>query len=208
MNKEVSNLFDFLDEKFPNAHCELNYNCDYELLIAVMLSAQATDKSVNKVTEKLFEQYPSLEDLSNADVEEIERIIHPVGLSKVKSKNVVNIAKALIEKYGGLVPNSREELMSLPGVGRKCANVVLIECFKIPEIPVDTHVERVSKRLGLASEKDSPLQVEIKLRKIIPEERLIKAHHQLIFFGRYLCKSQRPDCLNCKLVDQCKYYKR
>lgn len=208
MNKEVSNLFDFLDETFPNAHCELNYSCDYELLIAVMLSAQATDKSVNKVTKVLFEMYPSLEDISNAEVEEIEKIIRPVGLSKTKSKNVVNIAKALIEKYEGKVPNSREELMSLPGVGRKCANVVLIEYFKIPEIPVDTHVERVSKRLGLAKENDSPLQVELKLRKIIPEERLIKAHHQLIFFGRYLCKSQRPDCSNCKLINQCRYYKR
>lgn len=205
---KIEKIFDFLDQKFPNAHCELNYSKDYELLIAVVLSAQATDKSVNLVTKKLFEIYPTLLSLASSHPEDIEKIIHSVGLSKTKSKNVVSLSKELIDRFDGKVPSSRLDLMSLPGVGRKTANVVRIEYFKIPEIPVDTHVERVSKRLGLAKESDSVLEVENKLRRKIPKERLIKAHHQLIFFGRYLCKSQNPLCKECPLKDLCKVYKK
>lgn len=150
---KIERIFDFLDQRFPNAHCELNYSKDYELLIAVVLSAQATDKSVNLVTKNLFSSYPTLLSLANAKVEDIEKIIHSVGLSRTKSKNVVLLANELVDRFDGKVPSDRKDLMSLPGVGRKTANVVRIEYFKIPEIPVDTHVERVSKRLGLAKEE-------------------------------------------------------
>ena len=205
---KIERIIDFLDQRFPNAHCELNYSKDYELLIAVVLSAQATDKSVNLVTKNLFSSYPTLLSLANAKAEDIEKIIHSVGLSRTKSKNVVLLANELVDRFDGKVPSDRKDLMSLPGVGRKTANVVRIEYFKIPEIPVDTHVERVSKRLGLAKEGDDVLEVENKLRRKIPKERLIKAHHQLIFFGRYLCKSQNPLCKECPLKDLCKVYKK
>ena len=208
MNKKVEEVFSFLDNKFPNAHCELYYQKDYELLFAVMLSAQATDKSVNKVTEVLFRQYPTLELISQATEDQIERIIHSVGLSKTKAKNILMTAKTLVSDYNGKVPSDKNELMNLPGVGRKTANVVRIEYFKIPEIPVDTHVERVSKRIGLVKEDCSTLEVENTLKRIIPKERLIKAHHQLIFLGRYLCKSQNPSCKDCGLQNICKHYKK
>lgn len=207
MNK-IEQIFSFLDVKFPYAKCELNYRKDYELLIAVMLSAQTTDKAVNKVTEVLFDRYPSLEELSKAEINDVEKIIHSVGLSKTKAVNVVSIANELITRFNSIVPSSREELMSLNGVGRKTANVVRIEYFKIPEIPVDTHVERVSKRLTLAKDTDSTLDVELKLKRKLPKERLIKAHHQLIFFGRYMCKSQSPICEDCPFKDFCRYQKK
>jgi endonuclease-3 len=207
MNK-IEQIFSFLDVKFPDSKCELNYRKDYELLIAVMLSAQTTDKAVNKVTEVLFDRYPSLEELSKAEISDVEKIIHSVGLSKTKAVNVVSIANELITRFNSIVPSSREELMSLNGVGRKTANVVRIEYFKIPEIPVDTHVERVSKRLTLAKDTDSTLDVELKLKRKLPKERLIKAHHQLIFFGRYMCKSQSPICEDCPFKDFCRYQKK
>ena len=207
MNK-IEQIFSFLDIKFPDAKCELNYRKDYELLIAVMLSAQTTDKAVNKVTEVLFDRYPSLEELSKAEISDVEKIIHSVGLSKTKAVNVVSIANELITRFNSIVPSSREELMSLNGVGRKTANVVRIEYFKIPEIPVDTHVERVSKRLTLAKDADSTLDVELKLKRKLPKERLIKAHHQLIFFGRYMCKSQSPICEDCPFKDFCRCQKK
>ena len=207
MNR-VEEIFAFLDEKFFDAHCELNYSKDYELLFAVILSAQATDKSVNKVTEVLFSKYPSLESFKEASVEDIEKIIHSIGLSYSKAKNIKACSTILLEKHNGKVPSSRKELMELPGVGRKTCNVVRIEYFKIPEIPVDTHVERVSKRLKLAKGNDSTLEVELKLKRKLPRSRLIKAHHQLIFFGRYMCKSQNPDCKNCPLTHLCTHYKK
>lgn len=208
MMSRVEEIFSFLDNKFFDAHCELKYTKDYELLFAVILSAQATDKSVNKVTEVLFNKYPTLESFIDASLEDIEKIIHSIGLSYSKAKNIKACSLILLEKYNGKVPSSRNELMSLPGVGRKTCNVVRIEYFKIPEIPVDTHVERVSKRLKLAKEKDSTLEVEMKLKRKLPRSRLIKAHHQLIFFGRYMCKSQKPDCKNCPLTHLCSYYKK
>ena len=208
MNSKIEEIFAFLDDKFGHAKCELNYTKDYELVIAVMLSAQATDKSVNLVTDKLFKDYPTLESLAHATPQEIEKVIHSVGLSKTKARNVVALSKILLEEYGGVVPSDREKLEALPGVGRKTTNVVRIEYFKIPEMPVDTHVARVSKRLGLAKEEDDVLDIEMKLRRKIPNERLIKAHHQFIFFGRYMCKSQHPLCEECPLQHMCKYYKK
>ena len=206
--EKVEQILLFLDKLFPNAKCELNYSKDYELLIAVMLSAQSTDKAVNKVTSVLFNAYSTLEELNEAEEKNIQNIIHSVGLSKTKAKNIKLIARDLIQRFHSKVPSSREDLMSLSGVGRKSANVVRIEFFKIPEIPVDTHVERVSKRLTLVQEADSVLNVELKLRKLIPEDKLIKIHHQLIFFGRYICKSQNPICTECPFKLFCTYHKR
>lgn len=207
-NKEKINLIiSYLDEILPNAKCELNYNKDYELLIAVILSAQTTDKKVNAVTSTLFNVYPTLKDLANADVLKVENIIHPLGLAKNKSKNIVNCAKDVYEIHNGIVPNSFDELVKLSGVGRKTANVVLCELYNVPAIAVDTHVERISKRLNLASLNDSPYEVELKIEKIFPKEKHIKLHHQFIHFGRYFCLARSPKCIDCKLKDICKFYK-
>lgn len=201
----INKIQEYLDELIPNPKCELNYNKDYELLIATMLSAQTTDKKVNQVTEILFKKYKTLEELSKADIEEIKNIIKPIGTYNKKAKNVIEIAKEL--KSIGYVPNDRNYLESLPGVGRKTTNVVLSNIYNVPCIAVDTHVERVSKRLALAPKKSDIRKVEDRLNKLFPEEKLCRLHHQLVLFGRYYCKSQNPQCDTCKLVDICKYKK-
>lgn len=201
----INKIQEYLDELIPNPKCELNYNKDYELLIATMLSAQTTDKKVNQVTEILFKKYKTLEELSKADIEEIKNIIKPIGTYNKKAKNVIEIAKEL--KSIGYVPNDRNYLESLPGVGRKTTNVVLSNIYNVPCIAVDTHVERVSKRLALAPKKSDVRKVEDRLNKLFPEEKLCRLHHQLVLFGRYYCKSQNPQCDTCKLVDICKYKK-
>lgn len=200
-------FYDYLDELIPNPVCELNYTKDYELLLAVMLSAQTTDKRVNSVTSILFTKYPNLEALSKADKNDIMDIIRPIGTYSKKAGNVIAIASSLLE-YGGVVPKDREYLESLPGVGRKTANVVLSNLFDVPCIAVDTHVERVAKRLGLAKETDDVLVVEKKLTKKIPSEKLNKMHHQILLFGRYYCKARNPECETCQLASTCKYYKK
>lgn len=201
----INKIQEYLDELIPNPKCELNYNKDYELLIATMLSAQTTDKKVNQVTEILFKKYKTLEELSKADIEEIKNIIKPIGTYNKKAKNVIEIAKEL--KSIGYVPNDRNYLESLPGVGRKTTNVVLSNIYNVPCIAVDTHVERVSKRLALAPKKSDVRKVEDRLNKLFSEEKLCRLHHQLVLFGRYYCKSQNPQCDTCKLVDICKYKK-
>ncbi len=204
--ERVVEILTYLDELFPNAHCELNYTKDYELLIAIVLSAQTTDKRVNMVTKILFQKYPTLESLANASIEDIESIIQPIGTFKKKSVFVKNIATSLLKDYHGVVPNNREYLESLSGVGRKTTNVFLAEIFKVPTIAVDTHVERVSKRLKLVKPNATVLEVEEGLMKKIPKERWIKTHHQLIFWGRYQCKAIKPNCEKCKLQHLCKFY--
>ena len=208
MNKQerVKLILEYFDEILPTASCELNYSKPYELLIAVMLSAQTTDKSVNKVTSVLFKKFSSLEELSKASYEDVFEIIKYLGLAKTKAKNVIEISKTLLELYNGEVPSTREELVALPGVGRKTSNVVMGELFNKPVIAVDTHVERVSKRLYLAALKDSPLEVELKITKLIDENRRVLFHHQMIHFGRYYCVSQRPKCEGCKLKSICRVY--
>ena len=201
-------IIEYLDELIPNAVCELNYNKDYELLIAVMLSAQTTDKKVNMVTSVLFEKYPSLEALRDSDINDIIEIIRPIGTFNKKALNIKSIAHELILKQNGIVPNDREFLESLSGVGRKTANVVLSNLYIEPCIAVDTHVSRVSKRLGIAKESDDVLTIEKKLTKKIPKDKLNRMHHQLVLFGRYYCKAIKPECMNCKLKDMCKYYKK
>ena len=193
-----------MDELFPNPRCELNYTKDYELLIAVMLSAQTTDKRVNMVTSILFDKYPSLKEIKNADIEDIKSIIKPIGTFNKKAENIKMIASRLINDCDGVVPNNREYLESLPGVGRKTTNVVLANLFNEPLIAVDTHVKRVSVRLGLAKDSDDVLIIEKKLMKKFPKDKLVSLHHQLVLFGRYHCKAINPDCTNCKLKDICR----
>ena len=201
----INKIEKYLDEIIPNPKCELNYKKDYELLIATMLSAQTTDKKVNQVTEILFEKYPNLEQLSSAKKEDIIEIIKPIGTYNKKAINTIEIAQNLKEL--GYVPNDRDFLESLPGVGRKTTNVVLSNIYNVPCIAVDTHVERVSKRLGLAPNKADVRKVEEILTKKIKKEKLGRLHHQLVLFGRYYCKSQNPQCDNCKLKEICKYKK-
>ena len=203
MKTDIKPLLDYLDELFPSARCELFYSKDYELVIAVMLSAQTTDKSVNAVTPILFNRYPSLEALETAPLEDIEEILKPIGLYKNKAKNLKGIVNKLIQDFKGKVPSNKDELMTLPGVGNKTAGVIRAEIFNIPDLPVDTHILRISKRLKLANKEDEPIEVERKLKKIIPEERWIKSHHQLIHFGRYFCTARNPMCEKCKISDMC-----
>ena len=203
----IKEILRYLEELYPNAHCELNYNNDYELLIAIVLSAQTTDKRVNKVTKVLFEKYKTLEELSNAKIEDIEEIIREIGTFKKKSMFLKNIATKLVQEQNSKVPKDRTYLQTLSGVGNKTINVFLSEYYNIPAIAVDTHVSRVSKRLNLAKKNDSVEIIEKKLKKKIPQELWIKAHHQFIFFGRYHCKAINPNCKNCKLQNICNFYK-
>lgn len=193
----------YLDEILPNPGCELTYNSDYGFLIAVMLSAQCTDKKVNLVTKPFFEKYHSLEEIDALSIKEIEDNIKSLGLYKNKAKNLKGIAHELLTRFNGKVPQDKNALMSLPGVGNKTANVVRVELFKIPEFPVDTHVERLAKRFKLADKNDDVLTVENKLKKDFKKENWIKLHHQFIHFGRYYCKAISPKCEGCKLAGIC-----
>lgn len=200
MNKEI---IKYLDTIIPNPKCELEYNKDYELLIATMLSAQTTDKRVNAVTRVLFKKYPTLEALVHADIDDLKTIIKPIGTYNKKALNIKMIAQKLIDN-NGILPNNREFLESLDGVGRKTANVVLSNIYNIDCIAVDTHVSRVSKRLGIANEDDNVDVIEEKLNKFFKGEDLCRLHHQLVLFGRYYCKAIKPDCANCHLKKYCK----
>lgn len=195
---------EYLDELFPNPKCELNYNNDYELLIAICLSAQTTDKRVNEVTKVLFEKYPKLEDMKNADVKDLEQIIRPLGSFHKKSCYVKELSTIIVDKYSSVVPTARTDLESLPGVGRKTVNVFLGEFYNYPAIAVDTHVERVSKRLRIAKKDSNVKEVEEKLMKFYPKKEWAKRHLQMVLFGRYYCKAIKPLCENCKLKEYCK----
>ncbi len=201
----IDKILSVFSEMYPNAECELNYTNSLELIVAVMLSAQTTDKSVNILTENLFKKYTTVEDYANVNLEELQNDLKRIGLYKNKAKNVINMAKLLIKNFDGKVPSSQVELESLPGVGRKTANVVLSVWYNIPRIAVDTHVDRVSKRLKLAYKNDTVYQVEEKLMRKIPKNKWSQTHHQMIFFGRYHCTSRKPHCENCKLKELCRY---
>lgn len=203
MKINIEPVLSYLDELFPDAKCELFYTKDYELVIAVMLSAQTTDKSVNNVTKALFDKYQSLDELDKAPLEDIEETIKQIGLYKNKAKSLKGIVRDLIERFNYQVPSDKDLLMTLPGVGNKTAGVIRAEIFKIPDLPVDTHILRISKRLKIAKADDEPIDVERKLKKLIPEERWIKSHHQLIHFGRYFCTARSPMCEKCKLAGMC-----
>lgn len=191
-----------LKSMFPNAGCELVYHNLFELLIAVSLSAQTTDKRVNEVTHVLFSKYPSPYLLANSQEDDVYKIILPLGLAKQKTKNIIELSKILVNEYNGNIPSTQEELEKLPGVGRKTSNVILMEGFHIPRIPVDTHVLRVSNRLGLVN-SDNVEIVEKVLEKQYDKSEWYYVHHCLLFFGRYLCKAKNPDCNNCPFINDC-----
>ena len=201
-------LLEYLDYLFPNPKCELTYQTDYQLLMAVVLSAQSTDKRVNSVTPIIFSKYPTLEELANASLTDLEDIIRPVGSFRKKASYLKEIASRLVNEFDGVVPTDREVLESFPGVGRKTVNVFLAEFYHYPAIAVDTHVERVSKRLKLAYQKDSVLDVERKLMKKVPKERRVKFHLQMVLFGRYYCKAVKPLCKDCPLKEYCREKKK
>jgi len=205
--KMISKIEEYLMELYPDAICELNYNKDYELLIAVVLSAQTTDKRVNLVTRDMFVKYPDIYSLSKASIDDLIDIVRPLGTASRKGVFVHQISNILVEQYSGKVPNNRKALENMPGVGRKTANVVLSNLFNVPCIAVDTHVSRVSKRLSLAKESDSVEEVENKLKRKFKRENWSKLHHQLVLFGRYNCKAKNPQCEICGLNDICKFYK-
>ena len=202
----INKIITYLDYLFPNPICELNYTKDYELLLAIVMSAQTTDKRVNEVNKILFTKYKTIYDIANADIKDIEKIIKPIGTYKKKSIYIKEIANRLIKDNKLRVPNDRKYLESLPGVGRKTTNVFLSVIYNEPLIAVDTHVSRVSKRLGLANDTDDILEVEKKLTKKIPKEKRNKTHQELVLFGRYKCKAINPICTDCRLKDICKYY--
>ena len=204
----MNSIVEYLDLIIPNPHCELNYTKDYELLVSVMLSAQTTDKMVNKVTSILYEKYDTIEKLSTANITDIKSIIKPLGNYNKKASNIIEISKRLIQDTNGVVINDRVYLESLPGVGRKTTNVVLANLYNADVIAVDTHVSRVSKRLGIVKNSDDVLVIEKKLNKKFPKDKLGRLHHQLVLFGRYYCKAISPSCIDCKLKNICKYYKK
>ena len=201
-------LLEYLDYLFPNPKCELTYQTDYQLLMTVVLSAQSTDKRVNSVTPIIFSKYPTLEELANASLTDLEDIIRPVGSFRKKASYLKKIASRLVNEFDGVVPTDREVLESFPGVGRKTVNVFLAEFYHYPAIAVDTHVERVSKRLKLAYQKDSVLDVERKLMRKIPKDRWAKFHLQMVLFGRYYCKAVKPLCKDCPLKEYCREKKK
>ncbi len=201
--KEVRTILDSLDRAYPTAGCALDHYTPYQLLVAVTLSAQTTDARVNQVTPELFRRYPDAKAMAQADVNEVMDIIHSVGMYKTKSQRIIDQAADLLDRFDGEVPRNDEDLRSLPGVGRKTANVVMAEAFGGQRIAVDTHVFRVSNRIGLAKAKNVE-KTEDQLMEILPEEEWTHAHHLLIFHGRYCCHARKPDCENCPIEDLCR----
>jgi len=206
--KDIRFCLDTMGEMFPDAHCELNHENPFDLLIAVLLSAQTTDVNVNRVTTDLFKKYRTPEDYLSVDVTELENDIKSIGLFRTKAKNIQKLCQTLLDEHDGHVPTTRDELVKLAGVGRKTANVVVSVAFNEPAIAVDTHVERVAKRLAFCRWKDSVLQVENTLMKKIPKDEWSVSHHRFIFFGRYHCKAANPNCLECPLLTVCREGKK
>lgn len=192
-----------LDKAYPDVKCSLNYSTPVEMLIATQLSAQCTDARVNIVTEKLFKRYRSAEDFANADIEELQEYIRSAGFYKTKSKNIIECCKRLVEVYGGEVPDTMEDLLTLPGTGRKTANLVLGDIFHKPAVVVDTHCIRLTNRIGLVKE-DDPKKIEMELKKILPPDYQLRFCHQLVYHGRACCTARKPDCDNCSIAEVCK----
>ncbi|MBE6124098.1 MAG: endonuclease III [Erysipelotrichaceae bacterium] len=203
MTDKAIEIIEVLNQDFKDAKCALNYRSIYELLVAVMLSAQTTDAKVNKVTASLFSTFPTIESIANAKKEEIEPFLFPLGLSKIKTNNLIKLSEIILTKYNGIVPTLKDDLLTLPGVGNKTTEVILAEGYKIPAFPVDTHVHRISKRLGLVSEDCSVLETEKFLKSFFDEEHWIRLHHQMIFFGRQVCLARNPKCEKCRLKKFC-----
>ena len=202
--KKSSQIYTLLETRFGQASCELNFKNNYELLVAVVLSARCTDKRVNIVTDELFSKYPTPKDLSAADEKDVEKIIYSCGFYKNKTKSIIALSQDIQQRFNGVVPDNYEGLISLRGVGRKTANVVLSVGFAKQAIAVDTHVFRLANRLGLANSK-TPLECELSLQKKVDKDKWSQFHHYLVLFGRYICKSQNPNCNDCELKQFCKY---
>lgn len=198
-------VLDIIAEMFPDAHGELDAKTPFQLLIAVILSAQATDKGVNKATPALFAAYPDSKSLSQAKISDVEALIKTIGLYRSKAKNIIRTAEMIEVEFGGQIPKDKILLQTLPGVGRKTANVVLGDAFGIPGIAVDTHVERISKRLQLVKQSATVTEVEEKLMKVVPESKWVTTHHRLIFFGRYHCTARAPKCAACPVLPYCHF---
>ncbi len=205
--KRTDIIIEKLEQMYPQADTELKFNSEYELLVAVMLSAQCTDKRVNQVTEKLFKEYNTPEKMLTLSQEELEKKIFSCGFYKNKAKNILKTSKTLVEKYNGKVPDNLKELQELDGVGRKTANVVGAVAFNIPAIAVDTHVFRVANRIGLTNAKNE-LNTELQLQKAIPKEKWLRVHHLIIWHGRRCCDARKPKCESCLIKEECKYYSR
>jgi endonuclease-3 len=204
LNEKAQNIIKELEKMFPDAACELNFSDNFELLVAVILSSQCTDKRVNIVTKNLFSLYKTPEDFAGLETEKLEKLIYSCGFYKNKAKNIIGASRDIVEKFGGLVPDTLEGLMSLSGVGKKTANVVLSEAYNVPAIAVDTHVFRTSRRLALSASNNAK-GVEADLQNALPRELWGRAHHLLVLFGRYKCKSLSPECQNCALKHYCIY---
>ncbi len=205
--KDAIDMIETLKKTYPDATCSLNFKTPFEIVIAVMLSAQCTDERVNKTTPELFKKYPTIEDFANCDINELEEIIHPCGFYKNKAKNAKACAQKILSDFNGIVPKTMEELTSLPGVGRKSANVILLEAFGIANgIAVDTHAKRISNKIGLSKEKE-PTKIEQDLLKIFPKEYLKDVNHLFVWHGRNTCTARNPKCENCAIKKYCKTYK-
>lgn len=206
--EDIIKIIENLKSTYPEATCSLNFKTSFELGIAVMLSAQCTDERVNKITPLLFAKYKKPEDYINTSIEEIEKIIKPCGFYKNKAKNVLGYAKMIVEKYNGKMPETMEELVKLPGIGRKSANVIMLEAFNNPQgIAVDTHAKRIANRIGLSKEKD-PLKIEQDLIKNIPKEYFKDVNHLLVWHGRNICNARKPQCEKCPVKNYCEFYKK
>lgn len=203
--EQIDDMFDRLALAHPKAECELEFNSTFELLVAVILSAQCTDKRVNEVTKVLFARYNKPEDFADVKQEELERLIYSCGFYRSKAAHIISCARDIVERFKGQVPEDFESLLSLAGVGRKTANVVSAVAFGKQAMAVDTHVLRLANRIGLAN-SDKPEQVEKQLTRIIPNGRLSQAHHLLIHHGRYVCTARKPDCTQCPITQYCKFY--
>ena len=205
--KDAIIIIETLKEMYPDAKCSLDFSTPFQMLVSVVLSAQCTDERVNKTTPSIFSKYSTPQDFADMDIELLEELIHPCGFYKTKAKNLKRTAQILVEKYDGMVPNNMEDLMSLPGVGRKSANVIMLEAFDLPQgIAVDTHCKRIANRLGFSSESD-PAKIEQDLLKVIPKEYYKDVNHIFIWHGRNVCTSQKQKCDSCKLQQYCKFYK-
>jgi endonuclease-3 len=205
LKNKAKKIIEILDQLYPEAVCTLDYKSPLELMVATQLAAQCTDARVNIVTKELFEKYKTVEDYANADIGELEQDIKSTGFYRNKAKNLINAGKMILKDYGGEIPNQIEELIKIPGVGRKTANVVLGTIFKKEAVVIDTHAKRISKKLGLAKEED-PVKIEFELMKILPEDSWTKYGHQLVLHGRQVCKARKPLCEDCQLGILCDYY--
>lgn len=205
---DAKKIIEILKEYYPDATCSLDFTTPFEMVVATILSAQCTDERVNKTTPSIFPYYSTPEDFANMDIKKLEEFIHPCGFYKNKAKNIKACAQKLIDDFNGIVPQTADELISLPGVGRKTANVVMLEAFGIAEgIAVDTHAKRISNLIGLSNESD-PLKIEQDLLKLFPKEYLKDVNHLLVWHGRNTCIARKPQCERCPVRDYCKYYKK